>query len=245
MKQLSLVALYGAKPPAFEALVLACQEAVRDGLPAGTFALYPVAQVHATIAGMERLDGRTPPIGRNLWRKRQVEAPMDFAPLAEIVARHLPMSVRFGGFAPDSRELASRGATPYERSFEIQLAAGRVTLIGWPHCRGDFGPRALAALRAELAQRCRIEPKYDDDNDLFLVLGTLEAGAAGMADAVARVEHGVRERRAAAPLELELTLERVRVACYESESLDPATTTAWALDDPRLGPELLTGLYDT
>lgn len=245
MKQLSLVALYGAKPPGFEDRVRGCQGALRAGLPAGVFAPYLVGQVHATIAGLERLEGRAPPVNRNLWRKRRDETPMDFGPLREVVARHLPMSVRFGGFGPASRDFASRGATPYERSFEVQPARGTATLIGWPHRGGDFGSRALAALRADLARRCRIEHKYDDDNDLFLVLGTLSAGTARLAGAIERIVRTVRDRLAAEPLELALTSDRIHVACYESESLDPATTTAYALDDPRFGAELLAGLYDS
>lgn len=245
MKQLSLVAFHGAKPPAFGELIRASHEALRSGLRAEAFAPYRMAQVHATIAGMERLDDRAPPISRNLWRKRQVEAVMEFRGLREVVARHLPLSIRFGGFTPAARDFASRGAPPYERSFRIQLAAGRATLIGWPHRAFDFGRRSLAELRADLARTCAIEHKYDDDNDLFVVLGTLYRDAVGCAPDVERMERTMRERLAARPLELELGVDRLHIVCYESESLDPRTTTAYALDDPRLTPEFLIGLYQS
>jgi len=245
MKQLSLVAFHGTKSPAFGELIREGQEAIRSSLPAGAFAPYRVPQVHATIAGVERLDDRAPPISRNLWRKRQVEVAMEFRDLREVVARHLPLSIRFGGFTRAARDFASRGATPYERSFQIQLAAGRATLIGWPHRAGDFSRRSLAELRTDLARTCRIEHKYDDDNDLFVVLGTLDGDAVGSAPDVERIERTMRERLAAGPLELELTVDRMHVVCYLSESLEPATTTAYALDDPRLTPGFLIGLYES
>jgi hypothetical protein len=244
VKQLSLVAFYGAKDRDLWGRIRACQRAIRSGLPPGTFSAYAAKQVHATIAGMERLDGRLPPIARNAWRARKVESVMDFRPLREVVARNLPLAIRIGGFARSARGFTSRGETPHARSFQIQLAAGRATLIGWPHEAGDFGRRRLAALRADLARSCRIEHKYDDDNDLFFVLGTLAGDTADVAPAAARVEREVRDGLAAHPLQLELTLERVHVACYESESLDPRSTRAYPIDDPRLTPEFLAALYE-
>jgi len=244
VKQLTLVAFYGAKDPRFARRIIATQQAIRSALPLGTFVGYSVEQVHATLAGMERLDDRTPPVGRNAWHARKAEVVMDFSRLREVVARHLPLTIRCGGFDPSWREFTSRGESPYVRTFQLQLATRRATLMGWAHVAGDFGDRLLAGLRDDLEQTCGIAHKYPDDNDLFLTLGALAGDATGIVHAAARAERAVRDDLAVDPLELELTEARVHVARYESESLEPGSTETYSIGDSLLGSAFLNALYE-
>jgi hypothetical protein len=240
MKQLSLVAFYGEKDHPFAALLDRCRSVVAGSPLGGGFRPYGAAQVHATIIGMECLPGETR-VNRNLWSKRGVRARMEFTHLAQVVDRRLPLSIRFGGFDPGDRRFDSQGRAPYERSFQIDRKSGRVTLIGWPHVRGDFEPRLLERLRGDLADQCNLEHKYDGDNDLYLVLGFAES-AVGDGEASV-VEATVRESLRQDPLDVRLTLAEVSVACYEEETLDPSTTVARNVADSSLTPDVLDAWY--
>ena len=242
MKQLSLAAFYGEKERAFAELVDHCRSVVAESPLGETFAPYRTAQVHATITGMESLPGE-PACNRNVWSKRGVKARMEFSRLAEVLGRRLPMSIRVGGFDPGDCRFKSQGRVPYERSFQVHAATGKVTLVGWPHMEGDFGPRLLERLRGDLAESCNIEHKYDGDNDLYLVLGTVEPDAvAGNAPAV---EATVRDHLMRHAFEFRLKPADLFVVRYEDETLDPASTTAYVATDSDLTPGYLEALYDS
>jgi len=242
MKQLSLVAFYGEKERPLAELVDHCRSVVAESSLEETFTPYRTAQVHATITGMESLPGE-PPCNRNVWSKRGVEARMEFSRLAEVLGRHLPMSIRLGGFDPGDCGFKSRGLGPYERSFQIHPATGKLTLVGWPHLEGDFEPRLLERLRSDLAEACNIEHKYDGDNDLYLVLGTVEPAA--VAGDVSTVEATVRDHLLRHPLDIRLGLADAFIVRYEEETLERASTTAYVATDPGLSPGYLRALYDS
>jgi hypothetical protein len=243
MKQLSLVAFYGEKGAGLAGLLDPCRSAVARSPLGEFFGAYDTAQVHATLVGMECLPGESQ-VNRNMWSKRGVKARMDFSRLREALGRWLPMAVRFGGFGPDDRRFESQGRTPYERSFQIHRASGKVTLVGWPHVQGDYEPRLLEQLRVDLSRSCNLEHKYDGDNDLYLVLGVVEpaTAAAGSASAIETV---VRDHLLRHPIDLRLALADTSIACYVDETLVPSTTRAYALADPAVTPELLEALYAT
>ena len=132
---------------------------------------------------------------------------------------------------------------PYERSFQIHQASGKVTLVGWPHVGGDFGPRLLEGLRQDLAEMCNIEHKYDGDNDLYLVLGTVEPSAA--AAGAPTVETAGRDHLLRHPLDIELELAEVVIVRYDEETLDPVSTAAYAVTDPGMTSDYLETLYDS
>lgn len=241
MNQLSLVAFYGNKDGPLAGLLEHCRSAVAESPLGESFDAYDAAQIHATIVGMECLPGK-PPINRNVWDKRGVEVRMNFSPLREVVGQRLPVSIRFGGFEPDDRPFESQGRRPYERSFQIHPTGGRVTLMGWPHEQGDYGPRRLEELREDLSHRCNLEHKYDGDNDLYLVLGFVNP-ATVTAGAESAVESEVRDYLRHHPLDVSLGLSDVSIACYVDETLDRSTTIARALTDPEVTPDFLEALY--
>jgi hypothetical protein len=252
MAQLTLVSLYGPKPPALRSLIELCRRPLQASPAGALFQPYSLGQIHGTLVGMERLDGAGDPINVRFWRARGERLPMDLGALPAVLRRQLPMTVRFGGFDPDFDRFTSLGRTPYERSFQIQWNRGKVTLIGWPHADGDFSSRSLAEMRQELESRCRIRHKYDDDNDLFLVLGNLapldglaQAEAGTLRRRAAEIEGIVRRRLAERPVDVVLDLSsNVRLARYDTEALDPESTRVTPLDDPRVDARFIAGLYE-
>jgi len=231
--QLSLVAYYGAKRAGLANLLDRCRRTIVDGPLGESFAPYRAAQVHATITGMESLPG-SPGWNRNLFEHRGVRARMDLSRIDEVVRRRLPLTIRFGGFAPGDRPFESRGQEPYARTFQIHATTGQVTLIGWPHRDGEFAPRLLEDLRREIERTCNIAPKYDRDNDLYLVLGTL-SGPVPQEDASA-VERAVRDRLRDHPVDILIRREDLSIVRYEEPTLDPASTVDHRLADPEASP---------
>lgn len=242
MKQLSLVSFYGPKESLFAELIAHCQSAVAESPLGRSFEPYGAGQVHATITGMESLPGK-PRRNKNRWSKHGIASPMDFSNLVEILEMRLPMSIRVGGFEPDDTRVSSQGKKPYERSFQVHRASGKVTLVGWPHLGGEFGGRMLEALRRDLAESCHIEHRYDGDNDFYLVLGTVRPAMA--AESTSAVEETVRNHLARRPLDIELEVADVVVVRYEEENLDPTSTLTYPVTDPSLTPDRLEALYDS
>jgi hypothetical protein len=180
-RQLTLVAWYGEKPQALVGLLKRCQDELRDligRLDAGvSFQPYSLAQIHATVLGLER-QASSGFENRNFSQFRGSSKAMRLPPLFEYLAAcpHLPLDVRFGGFAEQDVSFLSRSARPYERSFSLQ--GDKAVLIGWPFGTEGY-VRKLEAIRRQaetfhVLHRWHERPS-DADNDAYLRLGTLSA----------------------------------------------------------------------
>ena len=177
--------------------------------------------------------------------------PMKFGQLKPTLQKHLPMTVQIGGFKPTFTVFDSFGRRPYERSFQVQWATNRFTLIGWPHKNGDFSIRQLENLRDEICKECLIKHKYTADNDLFMVLGEI-AGHELLSDtelaqlrlATQSVEVDVRDFLAAQKNSIEFDLDQVCVAQYQVETLPLSSTMAYRLHEERVGADFIENLYD-
>jgi hypothetical protein len=206
------------------------------------FEPYDLAQVHATIVGLEHIAGS---IGRNAnfrtLRGRSVE--MDIPRFLDALRESslLPLVVRFGGFAQTDSPFLSRGARPYPRSFSVQ--GEKVVLMGWPWRAGTGGgpgdfPHSLDAVRRS-AQGFGILHAYhraqsDLDNDLFLRLGTIRRDDLDD-DRVADLEERVRLHLSRMrPLVVRIGFDDLRVVCYRDERLPLASTLALPLSSPDL-----------
>ncbi|RYU60556.1 hypothetical protein EWI61_07345 [Methylolobus aquaticus] len=237
MKQLSLVACYGVKTTPLAGLLLRCRESIQQSPLRPFFRPYALEQIHGTVVGMECLDAEGALINANLLARTGQRTAMRFDPLLATLDRHLPLSIRFGGFAAGATPFLSAGRTPYERTFQVQWSSRRCTLIGWPHRGGDFvSHRALHALRDELERVCGIAHKYPDDNDFFMVLGTLElpenlawAASDELEHTAAMLETQIRDLLSAEPFELVISRSDVRIVAYEDVTLCPDSTTAFEL----------------
>jgi len=245
MKQLSLVACYGAKSAAYTALLSRCLESIRKSPLQPFFRPYALEQIHATVVGMEYLDDDGALINANLLARTGERTVMRVDRLLPTLERHLPLSIRFGGFARGAAPFLSSGRTPYERSFQLQWSSRRATLIGWPHCGGGVvGNGALRALRDELEEICGMAHKYREDNDFFMVLGVLErpetptrAASAELEQVDALLEAQLRDMLAAEPFELVIGLSDVRIVAYEDVALCPDSTTVFELDSANVTAE--------
>jgi hypothetical protein len=260
VRQATLVAFYGSKRAPLAEFLGACQDRLRRSvrrLGSGIeFRPYALAQIHATILGLER-SGRVGLHNRNLYELSGRPQAMRLPELFEFILKsdHLPLQVQLGGFEDRDYPFQSRGARPYSRSFSVQ---GRTAVvIGWPveavgakgvaRSRGRASglrappghPFALDALRRSarrfhVLHRWHREPT-DVDNDLYLRLGSLDADLSAAQRQL--VEAEIRRALASAPpLTLELTASDLAVVSYPAndETLPFVRSKAVRLPDHRL-----------
>jgi hypothetical protein len=236
--QFTLVAFHGEKPPALSRLLVDCQDRIRAVL-GGDFAPCALGPIHGTVVGMERVPG-TRRDNLNLEHLLGRRVPMDLKGFLGTLPDRpgWPLEVRFGGFPRGARPFASRGATPWERTFSIQ--GDKAVLIGWPVLPGDPDryPPTLERLRRQ-AEAFNILHAYhrtpaEADNDLYLRLGTV-GGKERAPSADGDLETALRETLAARPVTVPLSLDDLRVAVYRDPTLPIDSTT---LLDPRSAASL-------
>jgi hypothetical protein len=197
----TIVAWYDTLPDGLAQVVDRVQAAA-GRLLGDAFTARDPKQVHATLVGLER-----------------ATAPFDPARLAAHLRAALtpPLTIRFGGFAPDDRRYLSRGLPLYERGFGVY--GSKAVLVGWPVV-GDAPTRVLAELRRDC---CRFGVAHfygDDDPDVYMVLGEV---------ADVPVEHAVQAVRrdlAATAVEVPLSADDLSVVTYVDTAL-PRASTSW------------------
>lgn len=252
MKQLSLISLYGQKPPSLASLITRCSEFIRESRFGHIFRPYHPHQIHGTLFGMETLTGSPEWFNANIWNHTGRKEAMNFEPLREAVMQCLPMTVRFGGFGKAWNGFTSFDKFPYERSFQVQWATNKVTLIGWPHRNDEFSPNLLLDnLRRDVAAKCNMRHKYDDDNDLFLVLGEI-AGLEFLPDsqreeirsAASRLEEKVRKFLEKNSIDVEIGSDQVFLARYGKESLPLDSTDVYCISKPEINAGFMKSLYE-
>lgn len=230
---LTLVAYYGPKPAPLAALITQLQHLpgreLRDA-----FVPYTLAQVHATIIGLEGVREGAHLLNANYLQCRRERKPMDMRKVLDLL-RHtplLPMTIQLGGYREDQHyPFTSRGRHPYVRSFALQ---GELAVaMGWPVIHETYPP-ALDQLRRAF-NAVHVLHKYhaspnDIDNDFFFVLGRVRR-AALREDAVRAVEAQLRAFLAARePLVFEVRREHLALVTYRDPQLPPASCRAYPLD---------------
>ena len=173
----SIVAYYDAMPAALGEVVRRVQGRAAEFLGAG-FTPRPMAEVHATVIGLEGSGDRR----------------FDVGPLAGHLAREFagkPLEIRFGGFVTAAGQLTSRGEPLHDRTFLVQ--GGNVVLIGWPVLAGAASP-VLADIRRGcepfgVVHRYHREPGASDP-DVYLVVGRAAPGGTAALEAAVRRELG-------------------------------------------------------
>jgi hypothetical protein len=226
VRQLTLVAFWGAKTPALAARIHGLQDRLTSALGA-RFRPYTLEQVHATLVGLNRTEAG------GLWnacfaRERGERRWMDVAALSArlLAGAELPVGLRFGAYRAGERPFASRARTPYERSFSFQ--GTKAVLIGWPAPdRSGAVSLAIDALR-RAAQDAGVLHTYhrepdDVDNDVYLRLGLVETPLDP--DVARPLEERVRRELAEAPpLLLALAADDLLLASYDDETLPTGST---------------------
>lgn len=214
----SIVAYLGAMPVALTALVGRVQQTAAEVL-GEDFRPRPLAQVHATVIGLETPSTR---IGEH--RRFDVE------PLAEHLVRTFsddPLDVHFGGFDSADRRLLSQGKPLHDRTFLAR--GGNVVLIGWPVVAAAPTP-VMATIRRGcepfgVVHRYHPTPSASDP-DVHLLIGRAPTGSG-----TERVEAVVREWLAASPVRVPMLADDLSLVEYADTALPVATTRRRPLRD--------------
>jgi hypothetical protein len=251
MKQLTLVSLYGQKMKSLAQLIQGCTEIIQKSALRQVFRPYSPNQIHGTIVGMEKLMGYSKHFNANLEATSGNKLEMDFTKLLPTLSQHLPMTIRFGGFSSEFNDFNSFGGSPYQRSFQVQWSSNRITIIGWPHAKGDFTTtRQLNGLRDSITANCNISHKYRDDNDLFMVLGEIisldrfsESEIEKLHTAASSVEKEVRDYLAGQKLDVVIDLDSVSVVQYEDETLSLDSTVPFRVSNEELNADFISNLF--
>ena len=209
----TIIAYYGAdRPPPLTELLQALQERLGEGVGAA-FRPRPLADVHATVVGLEGAG--------------KVDLPGLCGYLRERLTR-FPLCVQFGGFADRDHRLTSRGSRLYDRMLTVR--GDKVVLIGWPVDEAGEPTGELDALRRALGAFGAHHRYFDTpdatDPDAYMVLGELSAPQDG---ALAQCLAAGRTFLAATPCRVSLTADDVRLATYADPRLPAASTTTWPL----------------
>ena len=220
----TLVAFYADKPAALRAQLESLLAQLAALGPA--FEPYEIAQIHATIIGLESvLSPHTgEPINANYWQLRAEHHPLQLGAALDIARspEHWPLHIQLGGFQRDQPyAFRSRGQHPYQRSFSLQGEAA--VAIGWPCVHDDRLARVRRAFEhANVLHKYHAAPGAQDD-DLFFVLGKIT----GHDPRHAEVEEAVRGWLSRHPLELVLGASDLELVHYVDPSL-PLATSRWS-----------------
>jgi hypothetical protein len=251
MRQVTLISLYGQKTNDLERMINDCIRFTQNSLIKQIFIPYTTNQVHGTLIGMEKLFGFTENFNLNIWIETGKREVMEFTSLKKIIKNHLPMKIRFGGFQKSYNQFYSLGKKPYERSFQIQWKANKITLIGWPHKNGDFiSTRALESLREDISINCNIQYKYKFDNDFYMVLGEIKGHESLTAPELKEMvfssfnlEEKIRNYVANNFTEVEITPDQVFLSQYLDETLPLESTIPYCIANPDIDAYFISKLY--
>jgi len=242
LPQLSMVALYGAKPPSLARLIAYTRQESSYFTGQFTFRPYPITQVHATIIGMERLAYEEELVNQNLFLTRNSKEVMDFSQLKNTLRRFLPLNLQIGGYGEDDMRFPSNGETRFLRTISYNTKTHKLVVIGWPHTDGDFSERRLWKLRSSVEEHCNMGHKYPDDNDFYMVLGDLEIDG-GSEDDILRFIRQMRIFLSDNPFHIDVDLDSLSVAVYSNPSLDIRSTEIHSLKPFLSSPDDLISLY--
>lgn len=196
----TVVAWYDTLPDDLALLVDRVQ-ATAGRLLGSAFTARRPEQVHATLIGLELVNG-----------------PFDPAPLATHLRAALspPWMIRFGGFPPDDLRYRSRGLPLYGRAFGVY--GTKAVLLGWPLADGS-PTRALAELRLSCAD-FGVVHRYGDDPDVYMVIGEVTDVPAEHAAQAVRDELAVTARH------VPLSVDDLSLVTYADTTL-PRASTSW------------------
>ena len=237
----TLVAFYGdGKPDVLLQIIHSINGHLLRGLRdlPGLYRPYSDTQIHATLCGMEgarRSDGNI--VLNNLAERpdtRSRDDALDIEGLLDFFATaSWPLVIRLGGYQEVDVNPYDRVRLPWTRSFEIR-ADGLAVLMGWT-ITGESQPFAplLLGLRKYLetfgmVHKYHIDPR-GQDNDLFLVIGSLDYEAwiskseqekAAITARLLDLQRSIRTSMAGRPVCIPLGREEITVVKYKRTTLE-------------------------
>jgi hypothetical protein len=261
-RQVTLIALYGPKPPQLQEVIAICQETLMKQL-GNLFHPYDILQVHATIIPLERVDELSY-INLYYLKYRGTRKLMDFAGLLSFMRNRVefPLYIQVGGFENRDYSFRSRNENPYQRSFSFQDNIAMV--MGWPieiareNRQGNdltaFGKEPIVYSNVLGKMRQQMEAfntlhKYhykevDFDNDFYFRIGLLN-GLSLDPLLKQELEKMLRELLSATrPQIIEIRAKDIFLASYEDEMLPLGSTKVWSVTDPIVTSTFVEQLYE-
>ena len=179
----TLVAAYGeGKPDQLVQLLSNLAELCSSEMRlAGWIQLYDRAQIHATVVGLEGTRCGDAVVQENL-KARLGDAgpapPVNFEAMLEFFASSVSeVPAVVGGFRESDVNPFDPGRAPFERSFDIR-SDGLIVAMGWPHTNAAFTPYLIGLRKYfesfNIVHKYHVRPQ-DQDNDLFFVVGEIDA----------------------------------------------------------------------
>lgn len=237
----TLVAFYGDRKPDGLLQVIHSINAhllteLRD-VP-GLYRPYSDTQIHATLCGMEgarRTDGQI--VLDNLNKRTDTDAArsaFDVESFLEFFASaSWPLVIQFGGYQEIDSNPYDRVRRPWTRSFELR-GDGLAVLMGWAIAAESqlFAPLILGLRKYfevfGLVHKYHIDPR-GQDNDLFLVIGSLdyetwrsksEQEKTKITVRLLNLQRGIRTSMAVRRIRIPLAREDVSVVKYKRTTLE-------------------------
>jgi len=229
----TLVAYYGDKPPQIARLIQDAISELGDVLGSG-FRPYSLAQVHATIIGLEGRRTDKGIINTNYLEIRRERRSQNLNAALQIAKDKslLPFDVTVGGFIDGGQySFTSRGLAPYLRAFSLQ---GRYAVVmGWPYANSEYSTSIDKLRRA--FNSANILHKYhvtedSEDNDFFFVLGNVIADIDPVHLAAAQ-SHMRSFLAGYKPVSVPVTRDCLRLVAYLDTKLPPETSCCYTLDE--------------
>jgi hypothetical protein len=234
----TLVSFHGVEKPAeFRKLIDLVSHKLNQEV-GDLFQQYPIAQVHATIIGLEgRLESQAL-INDNMGKR--YEEKTDSIPAVDVKGfldffrfSSWPILFQIGGFHKLDFNPYDFQRSPWGRTFDIR-ADGLVVMMGWP-CFSNAQPFAPELLgirkyfeRFGIVHKYHIEP-IDQDNDLFFVVGSLnyekwkqlrnKEDKGNILGVLERARTDIRESLSSHPHTIEMTPEDIWVVKYRRTTL--------------------------
>jgi hypothetical protein len=228
MKHLTLVAYLYNKPEALSDYIRKCNGLINNFGLADYYEPLALNQIHATIIGLEMVFADGTMYNRNYFEKHNLRKSIDLMGMQEVFESNFPMSIIFGGFYPEYTPFLSVGKSPYERSFTADIKSQKVVMMGWPHVANNFNVKTILNLRNRIEEHCYIAHKYKEDNDLYMVLGTLNSNSIDSKE-VNELNYSVRQYMAQNPLDLSLTIDDIYLVRYSDIHFPEETTEIYPL----------------
>lgn len=222
----SLVALYGNKPPHLTNCIQQLQSYLSAQLQE-QFEPYQLEQIHGTIIGYKGVKTDKGILSQWFWEYRDEEKYINLSASIDYIhnTNLLPLKIGFNGYQPNfNYGFFSQNKSLFERSF--QFINNFAVLIGWPVQEEQI---VLDLYKLRLGfQQFNLLHKYHRkadslDNDFYMALGILKVKPSD--EKLRVIENEIRNKlKASSSLYVFVDLKNISFVRYQDPTLPLATT---------------------